>query len=116
VNRPENFDAGFPMPPSHHNAPEGTSTVAAARIAGRAGSLRAKIYDFLKARGEHGATDQEIQTALQLSSNTENPRRGELVKKGLVVASDRKRKTRSGCPAIVWVLSEHAPKPEGGVA
>lgn len=28
-----------------------------------------------------------------------------------VVASGRKRKTRSNCPATVWVLSEFAPKP-----
>ena len=63
--------------------------------------------------GEHGATDQEIQDALQLPSNTEIPRRWELVNAGAVVASGRKRKTRSNRPATVWVLSEFAPKPEG---
>ena len=68
---------------------------------------------MLRERGEHGATDQEIQDALQLASNTEIPRRWELVNAGAVVASKRKRLTRSNCPAIVWVLSEFAPKPEG---
>lgn len=35
---------------------------------------------------------------------------------GAVVASGRKRKARSNCPATVWVLSEFAPKPERGAA
>jgi len=66
---------------------------------------------MLRERGEHGATDQEIQDALQLPSNTQIPRRWELVKAATVVASGRKRKTRSNCPATVWVASEFASKP-----
>lgn len=100
--------------PVHHNAPPGTSDVAADRIASRAGTLRAAVLTMLRERGEHGATDQEMQDALQLPSNTQLPRRWELMNAGAVVASGRKRKTRSGCPAIVWVRSEFAPKPEGG--
>lgn len=103
------------MPPVRNDAPE-TSRVAAGRIAGHAGTLRAAVLSMLRERGEHGATDQEIQDALQLPSNTEIPRRWELVNAGAVVASGRKRKTRSNCPATVWVLSEFAPKPEGGAA
>ena len=78
--------------------------------------LTAAVLSMLRERGEHGATDQEIQDALQLPSNTEIPRRWELVNAGAVVASGRKRKTRSNCPATVWVLSEFAPNPEGGAA
>jgi hypothetical protein len=100
------------MPPVRNDAPE-TSRVAAGRIAGHAGTLRAAVLALLRERGEHGATDQEIQDALQLPSNTEIPRRWELVNAGAVVASGRKRKTRSNCPATVWVLSEFASKPEG---
>ncbi len=98
------------MPPVLNDAPD-TSRIAAVRVGGHAGTLRAAVLAILRERGEHGATDQEIQTALDLPSNTEIPRRWELVKTGAVVASGRKRKTRSNCPATVWVLSEFAPKP-----
>lgn len=67
---PDSTFARLPlMPPVRNDAPE-TSRVAAGRIAGHAGTLRAAV-----------------------------------------VASGRKRKTRSNCPATVWVLSEFAPKP-----
>jgi hypothetical protein len=105
-----------PMSPAlRHDAPE-TSRIAADRIAGRTATLRAAVLSMLRDRGEYGATDQEIQTALQLPSNTEIPRRWELVNAGIVAASGRKRSTTSGCPARVWVLSELAPKSEGGAA
>lgn len=102
-------------PPAHHRAPVGTSDVAARRIAGHAGTLRAAVRALLRERGEYGATDQEIQDALSLPSNTQIPRRWELMNTGEVVASGRKRPTRSGRPATVWVLSEFAPKPGEGV-
>jgi hypothetical protein len=113
---PDSTFARLPlMPPVRHNAPE-TSRVAASRIAGHAGTLRAAVLSMLRERGEHGATDQELQDALRLPSNTQIPRRWELVNAGAVVASGRKRKTHSNCPATVWVASEFAPKPEGGAA
>lgn len=105
-----------PVPPAHHNAPPGTSDVAADCIASRVVTMRAAVLSMLRERGEHGATDQEMQDALGLPSNTQIPRRWELVKAGGVVASGQKRKTRSNCPATVWVLSEFARKAEGGAA
>jgi len=103
------------MPPVRKDAPA-TSRGAARRIAGHAGTLRTAVLAVLHDRGEHGATDQELQDVLGLPSNTEIPRRWELVNDAAVVASGRKRKTRSGCSATVWVLTEFAPKPEGGGA
>jgi hypothetical protein len=91
-------------PPVRKNAPD-TSRIAAGRIAGYTGTLRDAVFGLLRERGEHGATDQEIQDALSLASDTEVPRRWELVKAGAVVASGRKRKTRSNCPATVWVAA-----------
>lgn len=103
-----------PVPQVRHDAPE-TSLVAADRIADHAGTLRAAVLAMLRERGDHGATDQEIQSALHLSSETEIPRRWELVNAGEVAASGRNRRTRSNRPAMVWVLSEFAPEPgEGG--
>lgn len=95
----------IPHPPSHHQAPAGTSHVAARRVARRALSLRAAVLEVLTRRGELGATDQEMQEALGLPSNTQIPRRWELVKAGKARASKLRRLTRSGCPATVWVLS-----------
>lgn len=110
---PDSTFARLPlMPPVRNDAPE-TSRVAAGRIAGHAGTLRAAVLAMLRERGEHGATDQEIQDALQLPSNTEIPRRWELVNAGAVVASGQKRKTRSNCPATVWIARDFASGSEG---
>lgn len=95
-------------PPAHHNAPRGTSHIAAHRVASKAPSLRRQVLEFLIARGTRGATDQEIQEALGLPSNTEIPRRWELVKAGKIVDSGFRRSTRSGCAAAVWVDASHA--------
>ncbi len=106
-------------PPARHNAPSGTSGVAADRIAGHAKDLRARVLAFIVEQGPHGATDDEGEAALGIKPQTYTPRRGELVALRLVVDSGRRRNTASGRPAAVWVTTNHAhpsPKPEGGAA
>ncbi|MBX3404147.1 MAG: hypothetical protein KF699_12115 [Phycisphaeraceae bacterium] len=106
-------------PPARHNAPAGTSGVAADRIAVHAKDLRARVLAFIVGQGPHGATDDEGEAALGIKCQTYTPRRGELVALGLVVDSGRRRNTVSGRPAAVWVTPNHAPptpKPEGGAA
>lgn len=103
-------------PPARHNAPAGTSGVAAGRIAGHAKDLRARVLAFIVGQGPHGATDDEGGAVLGIKPRTYTPRRGELVALGLVVDSGRRRNTASGRPAAVWVTPNHAPKPEGGAA
>lgn len=103
-------------PPARHNAPAGTSGVAADRIAGHAKDLRARVLAFIVGQGPHGATDDEGEAALGIKCQTYTPRRGELVALGLVVDSGRRRNTASGRPAAVWVTPNHATKPEGGAA
>lgn len=116
-------------PPACHNAPAGTSGVAAGRIAGVAKDLRARVLAFLVEQGPHGATDDEGETVLRIKPQTYTPRRGELVALRLVVDSGRRRSTASGRPAAVWVAatfatdptigtvaSGEAPKREGGSA
>jgi hypothetical protein len=98
-------------PPAHDNAPEGTSEVAADRIAGYAGTLRERVYAFIASRGADGATDDEGEAALGIKCQTYTPRRGELVLLGLVVDSGRRRKTASNRPAAVWIATNQAPKP-----
>lgn len=67
--------------------------------------LRDQVYDFIFFLGARGATDDEGYTALGMVVQTYSPRRGELVKLGLVKPSTCRRRTASGRHAIVWVAS-----------
>jgi hypothetical protein len=69
----------------------------------RAQSQRERLLAFLVARGSVGATDEQMQFALSLSGNTQRPRRGELVKAGLVVDAGVRLVTSNLKRAIVWV-------------
>ena len=80
-----------------------TSQDAASSILPSADSLRGLVLAFLRGCGELGATDEEIQLGLAMNPSTQRPRRGELLKAGLIQASDRKRETRSGRRAVVWI-------------
>lgn len=107
---PDSTFAKLPLtPPTHHNAPAGTSSIAADRIAGYTKDLRARVLAFIMAQGAHGATDDEGEAVLGIKPQTYTPRRGELVKERLVVDSGRRRNTASGRPAAVWVTPSHAP-------
>jgi len=88
-----------PEPPwVRHSA---TSRQSAVEIKAPAVNLRALVYGEIINTG--GATDQEIQQALNLDPSTQRPRRVELVHMGQVRDSGRKRKTVSGRMAVVWV-------------
>jgi len=54
---------------------------------------------FLRARGDHGATDEEIATGLAMNPSTARPRRIELVAKGMIVQAGE-GKTASGRRAV----------------
>lgn len=90
------------LPP--HNRTE-TSTAAAVAIASDAPRLRNLVYWYIADRAERGATDQECQLALGLSSQTQGPRRVELVASGHVKDSGDRRLTLSGRKAIVWTAT-----------
>ena len=87
------------LPFQKHSA---TSRAAAESVV-NAGTLRAKVRDFIADLGGYGATDEEVQNALNLSGNTVRPRRRELEKAGHVVDSGRTRATQSGRQAVVWI-------------
>lgn len=108
--------AGHCGPALRRDAAE-TSREAAERIAGHTGTQAAAVHRVLFERGAEGATDQEIQDATGLPTCSETPRRWAMVRSGLVVNSGTKRKTRSGCRAIVWQAREFAAvHPKGGAA
>lgn len=67
-----------------------------------------RIWKQLNRRGEQGATDHELQTALRMNPSTVRPRRVELVERQLVIDSGRRRPTKSGRLAVVWVVREPA--------
>lgn len=119
---PDSTLARLPLtPPARHNAPAGTSGVAADRIAGYAAKQRADVLAVIVKAGLFGATDAEIESATGIRAQSVSPRRGELRALGLVVDSGRRRLTPRGRPAAVWVTPNHAtptpmPKPEGGAA
>lgn len=87
----------FDIPPHVHTR---TSYEAALEVKENAGTLRAKVLKFLQCYGP--STDEEMQQRIPMSPNTQRPRRRELVLRGLVVDSNCRKKTRSGCNAIVW--------------
>ena len=96
------FDLFGPTPPTFANAP---ITRAAAGVAIRpdAARLRAKVFEYIKGRGADGATDAEIQAALDMSGDTERPRRRELQVAGFIADSGRTRLTPAGRAAVVWI-------------
>jgi len=86
------------LPFQPHSA---TSRAAAEEAEPAAGTQRAKVLAYIRECGFHGATDEEIQTALQMNPSTQRPRRVELVR-DLLITSGGTRPTRSGRAAQVW--------------
>lgn len=81
-----------------------TSKEAAAFVLPRSGTQRARVYEYIKSRGDFGATDEEIETDLEMvATRSCRPRRKELVDAGLVKDSGQRRITTSGVNAIVWI-------------
>ena len=86
------------------NSPD-TSRAAAFRPELKSGTQRSKVLACLKTRwleGHDGLIDDELQEQLNMLARSENPRRGELVEMGYVKDSRARRKTVTGCEAIVW--------------
>jgi hypothetical protein len=95
--------------PAEATHPHPTSQAAQAQIRPQMPELRQRVLAFLEVCGAHGATDEEVQTALRMNPSTERPRRVELLARGLVCASGQTRPTRSGRQAVVWIASTHRP-------
>ena len=81
-----------------------TSMAAADAIHASLNALQRSVVSFLRTRGDHGATDEEIATGLAMNPSTARPRRIELVRRGLVVEAGT-RKAASGRYATAWRLA-----------
>ena len=96
----EYFDFDDDMPPYQRHSEE--SREAAELIEPDAATLRGKVLAHLRECGSTGATDDEMQIALRMNSNTQRPRRIELWRRDLIRATGHRRPTRSGRSAMVW--------------
>lgn len=82
-----------------------TRAVAAAAIAPVAGGMGRRVHEFIRRRGERGATDEEISLALSMRDSTARARRVELRDAQKIRDSGRRRETNSGRASIVWVAA-----------
>jgi len=96
-----------PMPPATGRTPDtrATSQAAADAVQPTAASLRAQLLAAIRRMGGRGLTDEEAQTLLGMSGNTERPRRRELEQAGLIRPAGV-RETASGRRAVVWIAVE----------
>lgn len=100
MRQEQQLSIDYSAPYVRHSA---TSKAAAKAIAPVAGTQRAMILEEIKVAGERGRTDCEIQAMCMLSGDTVRPRRGEILKAGLIRDGGMRRKTASGRHAVVWV-------------
>lgn len=107
---PLDFDTQREVMRAPAQAHSATSLMAAFEIEPKAGTLRGAVLAHLRGCGALGATDEQIQVALDMNPSTQRPRRIELVKAELVYDSGRTRKTVSGHQATVWLAH---PRKEG---
>lgn len=80
-----------------------TSRQAAEAIQPSLGRMQNRVYQYFLDAGEHGATDEEVQLALDMNPSSQRPRRIELYQRGLIKESGQVRKTTSGRNAAVWL-------------
>ena len=79
-----------------------TSIAAAESMEQDAPTMRRKVLAYIVESGMHGATDDDIQRALQMSGDCERPRRGELLTALLIEQTGEIRRTSKGREAKVW--------------
>ena len=96
------FDEPYNGLPPHVRGSE-TSLAAGLSVAHVRARVQGEVLAFLRARGAHGATDDEVEVALGLSHQSASARRRELVLKGWVFDSGRRRVNRSRRYGSVWL-------------
>lgn len=72
-------------------------------IKGKLPAARARVLEFVRSRGEQGATTDEVAAAFGVGANVVSGRLSELKRDGLLVPTANKRVTRNGQNARVFV-------------
>jgi hypothetical protein len=83
-----------------------TSQAAAEALNVHAGYMREQVLSFIRARGDEGATDEEVSFALNMKLDTSRARRCELRDAGVLRDAGRRRVTASGRRAVCWVAAK----------
>lgn len=85
--RPAGTDLGFANPSEPRPYENGTLTSRAGADFSESfvSSQVARVHAFISSQGDHGATDKEIQAALELDGNSERPRRVWLRANGFIL-------------------------------
>jgi hypothetical protein len=81
-----------------------TSRDAARKAVLKAGTRRKEIFDLIAER-EFGLTDDEIEVLTGLTHQSASGLRNSLMRDGLLVDSDMRRKNRRGNTSIVWKVN-----------
>lgn len=88
-----------------------TSRQAAIAIEPNSEALLWQVSRYIRSCGDDGCTDEEGYTALDMNPSTYRPRRIDLYDMGRVKDSGRRRRTKAGRQAVVWVSTEKAKRP-----
>lgn len=83
-----------------------TSLAAYEKSRPKFGSNKARVYQIILDKQEFGATDQELQKALNMSGDTLRPARLSLLKNGLIYDSGKTRQNENGNDCIIWLSTE----------
>ena len=115
MNQPTILDLSpvrFPESPPPHNG-SSTSEATAAMIAPKTSRQRQKVYEFIKARGDHGATGEEVADGLNIPLSSATARMRELQGYGskrkalpVLIIHYTIRQTKYQKPSKVWVAAE----------
>ena len=95
-DRPPDKPVGLP-----HSGSD-TSRAAAERIVPVASVQAARVLQAIVAAGPDGRTDHELQAELNMTGDSERPRRWSLQNAGLIRDSGKRRRSPAGRKAIVW--------------
>jgi hypothetical protein len=66
--------------------------------------MRERMLGAFRVLGDHGATCDEMEVKFHMKHQTASARINELRKRGEIRDTGMRRKTRSGCKAIVWSI------------
>jgi hypothetical protein len=89
-----------------HQVHSDTSREAAEHVAPRFGRITQIVYQQFIAAGHAGLTDEEGAIKLGMTGNSYRPCRVDLMDRGLVHDSGRRRKTIAGRNAVVWTVTD----------
>jgi hypothetical protein len=83
-----------------------TSQIAAERLLPRTGTKRKTVFDLIKAAGDVGLCDHEIEDLTGWLHQSASSIRNGLMNDGWIMDSGKRRKTPQGNGAIVWISME----------